>query len=170
MMKRSWAALLLAAALCLAIAAPVAAKDPVRPFGGWVAGVDSAELNPTDCPAGWMLRYFSAGTGQLLHLGRVRFTVTHCVVMDSPVDGRSGPGTITITAADGDTLSLTETGGTFKFDQPMPMTTTSDAKLAWVVAGGTGRFVGATGSGTGAGTSDMVAGTTVVSFTGTISY
>jgi hypothetical protein len=169
-MKRRSVAVLVAAALCLVVAAPVAAKDPVRPFGGWVAGVDSAAFDPTDCPAGWMIRYSSAGTGQLLHLGRVQFAVTHCVIMDSPVAGRSGPGTITIMAANGDTLLLTETGGTFTFDQPMPLTTTSDAKLAWVVAGGTGRFAGATGSGTGVGSSDMVAGTTVVSFTGIISY
>jgi hypothetical protein len=169
MRKPPWVALLLAAALCLVVAAPVAAKDPVRPFGGRVVGVDSAEMNPADCPAGAAARYHSAGTGRLLHLGLVRYTVTHCVFMDSPVDGHIGPGTVTITAANGDMLVLAETSGTFVFDQPMPMTT-STAEISWTVASGTGRFAGATGSGTGAGVGDMVEGITPMAFTGTISY
>ena len=97
----------------------------MRPFGGWTLGHDTADMPPTDCPAGAVARYHSAGTGHLLHLGRVQFAVTHCVFMDSLVKGHIGPGTVTITAANGDTLVLAETSGTLTFDKPMPDTATS---------------------------------------------
>ncbi len=170
MKTRSWTALLAAAALCLVVAVPVAAKDPVRPFGGWSVGLGGS-LPPTDCPAGAVARYVEEGTGQLLHLGRIHYTVSHCVIMDSPVDGHVAPGgTVTYTAANGDMLVMAETSGTFKFDLPMPMTTTSMAEITWEVLSGTGRFADATGSGTGAGVGDMVTGVNVMHFAGTIAY
>ena len=170
MKTRFWTALLAAAALCLVVAVPAAAKDPVRPFGGCSVGVGTGSA-PTDCPAGAFGRYVEEGTGQLLHLGSIHYIVSHCVVMDSPVDGHIVPGgSVTYTAANGDTLVMTETSGSFTFDQPMPMTTTSIAEITWQVAGGTGRFAGATGSGTGAGVGNMVTGVNVMHFAGTIAY
>lgn len=166
MRKQSWVALLLAAALCLVVAAPAAAKDPVRPFDAWVSGTDSMG-DVSTCPAGATLRYVSSGSGTMMHLGLTTGAVTHCVWMDSPTSGRFGAGTITFTAANGDVLILAQVG-TFQFDAWPP--TTSTIELTWIVAGGTGRFADASGSGTGAGTSDMLAGTTRTHLTGTISY
>ncbi len=170
MRTQAWAALALVAALCLVVAVPVAAKSPERPFGGVVTGQAAPVMTPSDCPSGAVGRYAAAGTGQMLHLGRMAYTVTHCAFMSSPVDGYIGPGTIKLTAANGDTLVLTEISGTFKFDQPMPKTTTSHAAISWKVASGTGRFEGAAGSGTAAGDASMVTGVEVMRFTGTISY
>ena len=143
-MKRMVWATALVAALCLAFAAPVAAKNPVRPFAGWTNGTDSFDLAAPGCEAGAVIRYHDAGSGQFLHLGRVHVEVTHCTYMDSGTAGHFGPGTITITAANGDTLVLRQ-AGSFVFDQPMPSALTSSIRLSWTVVGGTGRFDDARG-------------------------
>ena len=56
-----------------------------------------------------------------------------------------GPGTITLTAANGDELRLVHRG-TFGLVMAADGLT-SGFDMIWVVAGGTGRFTGATGAG-----------------------
>ncbi len=163
-----------AAVLCLAVAAPAAASDPGRPFGGWATGADENDANATGCPAGTFIRYTSTGTGGLLHLGRVHVVVTHCTRLD-PATGAGwfDDGTITITAANGDTLILDQQG-TFQLSPwGAPPPWASDVQLTWDVVGGTGRFQDATGSGVGTGSSDGVGlegSSTTLWFSGTIAY
>ena len=167
MRKQSWVAVLIAATLCLAVAAPAVAKDPVRPFGGWTVGHDTADFSKPGCPADAFIRYGSIGAGQMLHLGHVDVVVTQCTWLDLATGtGSFDLGTITLTAANGDVLVLAHKG-TFSL---VP----SKIEMTWTVApGGTGRFADATGSGTGTGTS-VGAGTpesmTSVWLSGTISY
>jgi hypothetical protein len=173
MNRKLWATVA-AAALCFAIAAPVAAADPSRPFGGWTSGTDTTDENATGCPAGSFIRYGNTGTGQFLHLGLVEAVVTHCTRLDVATGaGWFDDGTITITAANGDTLVL-DHQGTFQlspWETPPPWT--SDVELTWVVVGGTGRFENATGSGIGAGFADGVGlpgSTTTIWLSGAIAY
>jgi hypothetical protein len=118
-------------------------------------------------------RYFQSGTGVLSHLGAVTVEVTHCTWLDSASTGHAGPGTITVTAANGDTLVLAHQV-TFEFGMPSPGRILNLIDLEWEVVGGTGRFDGAIGTGAGSGISDIDAATgastTTVSLWGTIAY
>ena len=167
-MKRMIWATSLVAALCLALAAPVAAADPARPFAGHDRVSDSFSP-PTTCPQGATWRYSGAGTGQFLHLGRASVSLTHCTFVNmASGTGTFGPGTITLTAANGDELHLVHRG-TFRLVMAADGLT-SVFDMTWVVAGGTGRFGGATGSGTTHGSSLLSTGITAASYEGEIAY
>jgi hypothetical protein len=100
---------------------------------------------PAHCPTGTSWEYHFEGIGQMSHLGRVDIEVVHCTTMDfASGTGFFGPGTITVTAKNGDALVMADTG-TFTFDG-----IDSVIDLDWSVLGGTGRFLGATGEGDGA--------------------
>jgi hypothetical protein len=155
--------------LALALAVPAAAADPVRPFRGSGTGVDSMGA-PVDCPAwaGW--RYESDGTMYLAHLGRASFHVSHCSAMTDGPRGTFGAGTITFTAANGDTLVISDWG---TFDLTLGSggaPERSDIVLDFEVVGGTGRFAGAEGSGHGDGYSVLASGMTTMTLWGAISY
>jgi hypothetical protein len=169
-MKR-FLTLALGIALSLALAAPVAAAHPVRPFGGGGTGTDTMD-GPVGCPesfatGGW--RYGSTGTMHLLHLGRTTFAVSHCSMMTGPTTGVFGSGTNTLTAANGDTLVLRH-WGTFSLTMGSAGPVRSDVDLHWTVVSGTGRFEGATGSGDGVGYSILAGGKTTMLLWGKISY
>ncbi len=174
MRKQSWLAVVIAAALCLAFAAPAAAGDPIRPFRGWDSGLDLAPgVPPAEC-VGAVILYRGQGTGEFLHLGRAHVEVSHCTYVDLATGaGWFDNGTLTITAANGDTLVMAE-HGTFQLS-PAPdgsMNSTINS-LDWTVIGGTGRFMHATGSGGAHGFSvnaTTPASTTTVWLSGTISY
>ena len=159
----------LAATLALALAAPALAADPVRPFGGSTIGAGS--MGPPNCPgAAW--QYMETSTGEMLHLGRVTLVVSHCTFVDTwsngaPATGHTGPGTFTFTAANGDMLILGYQSLTFQIS---PDGLFSHADGTWVVAGGTGRFAGATGSGGTVAIFDIATETNVGTFRGTIAY
>jgi hypothetical protein len=167
-MKRMLLAATMVAALCLAFAAPVAAAGHVRLFAGHDSVVDTLAA-PTTCPAGASWRYQGAGTGRFLHLGRTSVSVTHCTFVDmASGTGKFGPGTITLTAANGDELHLVQ-WGTFRLvDTPEGLT--SVFNMRWVVVGGTGRFDDARGSGMTHGSSLLSTGTTAATYLGLIAY
>ena len=166
-MKRNMlAAVLASAALCLALAAPVAATDPEVPFGGHTAGTDTY-LPPVGCPAGASWLHMGDAQGELLHLGRVHLVNSHCTWEDpATLSGHFGPGTMTLTAANGDQLVLAEQG-TYTIDV---VALAAYPVGSWVVVDGTGRFAGASGAGTFAGVSDFVSGISTLRFSGSISY
>ena len=167
-MKRMIWTTSLVAALCLALAAPVAAADPARPFAGHDRVADTFSP-PTTCPDGALWRYSGAGPGQFRHLGRTSVSVTHCTFVDmASGTGTFGPGTITLTAADGDELYLVHRGTFSLVMAPDGLTSVFD--MTWVVAGGTGRFASATGSGTTHGSSLLSTGITAASYGGEIAY
>jgi hypothetical protein len=168
MVKRSWVAALVAAALCLAFAAPVTAAGHVRLFAGHDSVVDTLAV-PTTCPTGASWRYSGAGTGQFLHLGRTSVAVTHCTFVDmTSGTGSFGPGTITLTAANGDELHLVHRGTFRLVDTPEGLT--SVFNMSWVVVGGTGRYEAARGSGMTHGSSLLSTGTTAATYLGLIRY
>ena len=167
-MNRMFSATALVAVLCMAFAAPTAAADPSRPFGGHDRVADTMSP-PTTCPDGAQWRYTGIGTGRFLHLGAVSVVVTHCTVVDfASGTGTFGPGTITMTAANGDELHLVHRGA-FRIVMG-PDGPSSVFDMTWVVGGGTGRFAGATGSGTTHGSSLLSTGITAASYEGTIAY
>jgi len=167
-MKRMFWAATLVATLCLALAAPVAAADPSRPFGGHDRVVDTF-VTPTTCPAGALWRYVGTGTGVFLHLGNATVSLTHCTFVDfASGTGTFGPGTVTLTAANGDELHLVHSGAFSLVMTPDGLASVFD--MTWVVAGGTGRFAGATGAGATHGSSLLSTGTTAASYEGEIAY
>jgi hypothetical protein len=167
-MRKMFRATALVAVLCLAVAAPASAADPARPFAGRDRVADTLLL-PSGCPANAAWRYSATGSGQFLHLGATSVVVTHCTFVDMATGtGSFGPGTITLTAANGDELHLVDRG-TFRIvmGQDGP---SSVFEMTWVVDGGTGRFAGATGSGTTHGSSLLSTGITTASYQGEIAY
>jgi hypothetical protein len=167
-MKKTFGTIALVAALCLGVAAPVSAADPARPFAGHDRVVDTL-LAPSGCPEGAAWRYSASGTGWFLHLGFTSVTVTHCTFVDMATGrGSFGPGTITLTAANGDRLEVVQRG-TFTIVMT-PDGPASDFEMTWVADGGTGRFAGATGSGTTHGSSLLSTGITTASYQGEIAY
>ncbi|HEX6800075.1 MAG TPA: hypothetical protein VF116_20350 [Ktedonobacterales bacterium] len=105
----------------------------------------SVSENYTAGPCGKMLVCIHAtGTGQATHLGAITEEAT--VVIDvNPADRQNGcaPETrnTTLTAANGDTITMYGTG----FTQCSP--TSNEASDKYTITGGTGRFQGASGSG-----------------------
>jgi len=170
MRKRSWMAVLVAAALCLAFAAPVAAKDPVRPFGGSFTTHDTYDLTHPGCPSGAFLKADIIGQGQFQHLGRTRIHMTHCTWINFETGaGWTDVGDMTLTAANGDTLLL-HYQATFQMDPWPDFVSSTIDSLPWTVVGGTGRFEHATGSGTGHGFGIMASGSSTYWLSGSISY
>jgi hypothetical protein len=100
----------------------------------------------------------ASATGNATHLGRFTVEFSHTVNFAT----RTGEGTYTFTAANGDTLTADFTGQA----QPGPIVSIVEHAI---ITGGTGRFAGATGSFTVQRQFDPVTGTTKGSFEGTIS-
>jgi hypothetical protein len=174
---RGLGALLATAALVLVIVGPAAgaarAQGPMAvPISGMVVSVVDTTIEPPPpeggCLGDWV--YSSYGSGQMSHLGRITFEITHCTAMDWETgSGAFDQGTTTFVAANGDRLEL-EHSGTFSLAFPSETEGYSFIDMTWEIVGGTGRFEGATGGGYAAGVSDLFAGTTTASYWGTISY
>ena len=155
-MKRysSAANLALAVLVVLSLAGPLAAGEPV-PFKGSLAG----DVTVTGAPP--ILSAEVDGAGTATQLGQFTVEIPHLV------DVRFGTaaGTYTFTAANGDKVYATFTGIATHTATPGVLYIEETA----TITGGTGRFAGATGSFSVERWYDMVAGTTVGSFEGTIS-
>jgi len=106
-----------------------------------------------------------AGSGRATLLGKISEAATVVVDLSSnPAPGCSAEvRTTTITAANGDQITMQATG------QVCFGPTTGTASDAYVVTGGTGRYSGASGSGTDTASIDRVSGNAVSTFTGTLS-
>jgi hypothetical protein len=141
--------------------------DQALPISGWTFGTDTITAPSADCQVG-EARYEHSGTGYVAHLGAVDVVVAHCSRFTSETTGSAGPGTMTMTAADGDRLFFTESA-TFELTTG-PSGPVSNIHQDWQVTGGTGRFAHATGSGSGSGLSLLALGTTSMTYRGTIVY
>jgi hypothetical protein len=157
-MKRFRSAASLAlAVVAMGLAGPAAAGEQV-PFAGQFEGerTDRVPLSPTTVHDRWDV----AGTAA--HLGRFEQVVS--VVVDFGSLPVTGVGTATFVAANGDQLFADVSG----YSQP------AEPGMVWiiesgVITGGTGRFVGTTGSYTSRRLTSLVTNETVGSFEGTIS-
>lgn len=173
-------------ALTFALAAPaVATQGQHVPFQMHLVGVDQP-LNMSagfpvvrdtfagrcSVPSDWVTTIDSSGTAA--HLGSVSVLQSHCTQIDiftTPNPATVVDGRMTISAADGDELWLTYSGG-FIFTP----TTAVDVGISDItytsmtIIGGTGRFDGATGALTGTAVDNFPAGPHTASFTGWIVY
>ncbi len=141
-------------ALVLGLASPAAAGDQV-PFKGRLDG--TVTITPVVPP---FASVFAEGTGNATHLGRFTWEFPHLVNLAVS----TAEGTYTLTAANGDTLTIDVTG---------QATEIAPGVLAIVERGiitsGTGRFADSTGSFTLEHTTFLASGLTTGSFEGTIS-
>jgi hypothetical protein len=132
---------------------PSASSDGSVPFKGRFEGTQT--LTPLQPPFGFVN---GSATGTATHLGSYTLAFPHTVNFAT----RTGVGTYTFTAANGDTLTADFTGQA----QGGPIVSIVEQGT---VTGGTGRFAGATGSFVVQRRFDPAAGTTEGSFEGTVS-
>ena len=154
-MKRySSASLALAVVVVLGLSGPVAAGEQV-PFKGSFKG--DVTITPLAPP---FVAVNIEGSGKANHLGKFTVDIPHIVNRTNS----TAIGTYEFTAANGDTLTASFTGQGTPSGTPGVLAIVETA----TITGGTGRFVGATGSFTVKRLFDTVARTTAGSFEGTI--
>jgi hypothetical protein len=156
-MKRysSAAGLALAVVVVLGLSGPAAAGEPVPFKGSFEGDVTVSPLTPP------FVQVDVDATGNATQLGEFTLAIPHKV---NRAD-RTAVGTYEFTAANGDMLFADFTGTATPTAIPGVLYIEETA----TITGGTGRFAGATGSFTCERLFDMVAGTTIGSFEGTIS-
>jgi len=143
-------------ALCAACSQSVSPTSPTAVPGGSLTGASSqaladarsgaavalplqgqfegtATVTPLDPP---FAQVVVSATGQASHLGRFTLSIPHVVNFAT----RSATGTMTLTAANGDTLTASFTGQSQIADPLVTIVETA------TVTGGTGRFADASGS------------------------
>lgn len=143
----------LVAVLVLVVGGSVAwaGQGPMKPvpIKGALTGTHWVDMTPPPgtCEAG-AFNFVSVGTGNVSHLGKVAYVLDNCTTLDFATMTVSIEGTLTFTAANGDILVLAQEGGG-PFD-PTANPTSVTADYDWMVNGAdsTGRFDGASGSGT----------------------
>jgi hypothetical protein len=181
-------AILAASVLALALTAPVAATrgqpDKAVPFAMHIVGLDRPlDVSPgipfvrdlfggrCSAPADWVTTVDS--TGFASHLGEVTVVNSHCTRYEffaTPNTGVFGDGRMTVTADNGDELWLAYSGSFVFYTDENPEVGVSDIAMTLTVVGGTGRFVGATGTLHGTAVDDFPAGPNVADVWGSIVY
>lgn len=144
--------------LSLTLVTAAVAADQV-PFKGNLSLLNVPASNNEGCPAG-TIRFNVTGGGYVTHMGAVTLLETVCF---NPVDG-TFTAQFTLTAGNGDTVSATAAGYTVPTSQ-----ITFIVHGQWSVTGGTGRFTGATGSGSAIGPINLATGEGTHHLDGTIS-
>ena len=139
--------------LTVALASPVAAKEPV-PFHGSLQGVETEDIQGTTALID------GSGTGIATHLGR--FTVTWEAMVN--LVSASGIGSFHYIAANGDSIFAEDVGQAEQTGTPGVVHVVEIN----TITGGTGRFVGATGSFIVERLIDLTTGVSFGSFSGTI--
>jgi hypothetical protein len=122
-------------------------------FAGSSPSVTSTFGDRCSVASNWILS--TGGTGQATYLGRFAWTASHCTQIDLTTGiGTFSDGRIQYVAANGDVLDAEYEDGAFFMSSPT-MVSFSDG---WTITGGTGRFVGASGSGMDDGWQELVNG------------
>jgi hypothetical protein len=132
MVRRTWAVLMAALILMLGFAASATAgpHGTDRPFRAAASGQFRFDSVRQDCA----LTGVAEAAGQATHLGAFRVSGTHC-----EGDGVSYDGLMTLTAANGDTITGT-------YETQWAMTGSTVHVTGWLhIDGGTGRFAHAEG-------------------------
>ena len=178
-MNTRWFSLVPAALLAIAIASPVALAGPTNvPLKGSLATQETLEFVPPPPSDGVCAGSVAKGTtaviGTASHLGRVSGRGTDCINMSggSPPSFAFTNGELTLTAANGDQLTVTYSG-TFTpttNDPTNPQAAIYAISGTFQVTGGTGRFANATGQGVLSGFENIRTFLGHLELTGTISY
>ena len=173
MIKRSLLGLLvLLVAIALATGAALAA--PALPFKSSGSGTETS-LSPAGCQftaTGCTVQ--TTGTATSSHLGTGPYTSTLTIKWAAATpNGQGGfcapaTGSSTLTAANGATLTFSQTGTVCEVGKSSPNVAHTFTGT-YTITGGTGRFAGATGSGTISG-GDNGQGISSYTASGTISY
>ena len=149
----------------IALLAPsVHAKKPNVPFKASLITQETLGFNPVACPTTF-LQGTTVASGNATHMGSVTLRSTDCVVQ---ADGQLTftDGRLVLTAANGDQIIATYSGMLLPTAE-LPVYSLSGS---YTVIGGTGRFEGATGSGTLQGSSNIVTGRGGYTATGFLRY
>jgi len=133
---------------------PLAA--PSVPFGAWL----ETTFDPTPVPPGTPFEIL--GTGVATHMGRCDLFILSVVEIIGGIPVQFGDWTIT--AANGDELTLESSGGAGPPDAQGMVPIFGD----WTITGGTGRFSGVGGIGTYEGLLNFVAATGQFSMNGAL--
>jgi hypothetical protein len=143
--------LLVLATASPALAAPKA--DHQVPIKGTVMGVHYVDPLPLVITQPW--QFFSEGTGQMSHLGRVDYSLQQDSYFDFELGVAVSTGTITFTAANGDMLVIAQ-----EVESQFVGTEGFTLEGTWTVVEneGSGRFANATGSGSMDGIGDIPGG------------
>lgn len=127
-------------AVLLACTAVVAANPHSRPF---VVTLDG-HANPMPTADPCVLDNNEAGVGHATHLGAITWTTHETVNLCTNPDGADVNGTFALTAANGDQVF-----GTYQTLAQLNFATNQVSAFGdFIITGGTGRFQGASGSGT----------------------
>jgi hypothetical protein len=155
------------AVLVALIAVPgQASAGSLVPFRATFANTNTMAPCPPNAPAPSFCVAL-AGSGHATHMGKIQFSGLTVVNLAS----NCGPGCFTdsgpntLTAANGDQITLDNTGKNSATSDPTIRTKTG----TYVVTGGTGRFSGASGSGTASVIINTATSTSVGTLTGVLS-
>jgi len=162
--------LLAVAVLALMMAAPARATrgQPTKelPFRATLDGITTSQVfapgfpsvrstfeGRCSVPSDWLISF--EGSGHATHLGRLSWSSSHCTQFDLATGtGTFSDGHLRYVAANGDFLDADYGDGGFS-----PMSPTMVCFFdVWTITGGTGRFVGASGSGEDRGCQEIVNG------------
>jgi len=132
-------AALVVAALLLISAPSFAEAKNLRPFKGRVVATWDNVFAALPPPAGISLAKF-IGTSQMTHMGNAAQSGTLTLTPNGHPFLIPGNGSVTITAANGDTVKFDYTG--------ILNAANGEGTGTFNITGGTGRFAGATGGGT----------------------
>ena len=165
MKKRLLFVIAVLAAFSLVAAAPVSAghkdgrdrhhspssdqvKPDARPFKAFMTGEMSWEAPATGCPLMPVRSYMDA-TGRVSHLGRSTLTGDHCTPLGTEYpDPSERPSEATLVAANGDEVHMNYHGVCPPYWEAEEGTEFI-CSFDFEIVGGTGRFAGATGEGSG---------------------
>jgi hypothetical protein len=127
-------------------------------------GIDTSTFDGRcSVPSTWVIGF--AGTGTVSHLGPMTYEGTQCTQYHPATgQGTYSDGDFTLIADNGDSLTFTHFGSFQIINNVSHITGTA------VITGGTGRFVGATGTMTESGTQDLTTDVLSVNYSGAITY
>ena len=145
-MRKMFALLAVSGLLIAMVAAPAGAKSDERPFKAFMTGEMSWDDTAFDClgVTGIPVRSYMDATGRVSHLGRSTLTGDHC----TPTGTEYGESVATLVAANGDEVRMDYHGECPPLSE-VPIGDVLTCSFEFDVVGGTGRFDGATGEGSG---------------------
>lgn len=136
-----------------------------RPFSAHFSTQETIGFDPSACNGQPFLRGTLVGTGITTHLGKSQISAMDCI-FPGPGTFTFNSGKLTITAANGDTVTADYSGMLLLLSGPSIYSISGSYR----VTGGTGRFEGATGSGSLGGTVNIVTGESEYTASGVIGY